>query len=202
MTDKEKNNQNLNALEKRLLLEIARDAIYAAAAGNEPPSIQLTDLPEILKRDGASFVTLTISGKLRGCIGTLEATQPLALDVQEHAVAAATQDFRFPPVSLNEVPLLDIEISRLTPTKKLAYDDPADLAAKLQPGKDGVVIRDGFRRATFLPQVWEKLSKPEEFLGHLCMKMGAEPELWRKKDLEVFTYRVEEFKEEDFDGSR
>ncbi len=202
MTEKRNHTEKLNAVEKRLLLDIARDAIYSVAAGKETPVIQLADLTENLRRKGASFVTLTISGKLRGCIGSLEATQPLALDVQEHAVAAATQDFRFPPISLNEVPLLEIEISRLTPTQKLEYENPHDLVAKLRPGKDGVVIRDGFRRATFLPQVWEKLPAPEEFLNHLCMKMGAEPNLWRKKDLEIFTYQVEEFKEEAFDESR
>ena len=202
MTEKRNHTEKLNAVEKRLLLDIARDAIYSVAAGKETPVIQLADLTENLRRKGASFVTLTISGKLRGCIGSLEATQPLALDVQEHAVAAATQDFRFPPISLNEVPLLEIEISRLTPTQKLEYENPHDLVAKLRPGKDGVVIRDGFRRATFLPQVWEKLPAPEEFLNHLCIKMGAEPNLWRTKDLEIFTYQVEEFKEEAFDESR
>jgi AmmeMemoRadiSam system protein A len=125
----------------------------------------------------------------------LEAYQPLILDVQEHAIAAATQDYRFPPVTAMEVPLLEIEISRLTPTQPLEYQDWRDLIAKLRPGVDGVLIRDGFQRATFLPQVWEKIPDPQEFLTQLCNKMGAEGNRWRTKKLMVSIYQVEEFKE-------
>ncbi len=158
-------------------------------------SINLNCLSKDLNGEGASFVTLTIGGKLRGCIGTLEAHQPLALDVQEHAAAAALEDYRFNPVSSEEVALLEIEISRLTPLGRLDYSDKKDLMSKLRPGIDGVLIKDGGRRATFLPQVWEQISSCEEFLTHLCMKMGARPNLWQNKHLEVYTYQVEEFKE-------
>jgi len=180
--------------EKATLLDIASEAIEAVVDGRDLPDLDLSDLPAALGQEGAAFVTLTIRGQLRGCIGTLEAYQPLALDVQEHAVAAATQDYRFPAVSPAEVPLLEIEISRLTPTQPLDYEDWQDLLQKLRPGIDGVLLKDGIRRATFLPQVWEKVSQPEEFLTHLCYKMGAPGDRWREKKLEVFTYQVEEFK--------
>jgi AmmeMemoRadiSam system protein A len=136
-----------------------------------------------------------VSGQLRGCIGALEPYQPLAEDVREHAVAAALEDPRFPPVSERELNGIEIEISRLTRPISLEYKDANDLLSKLRPGVDGVILRDAFRRATFLPQVWEKISDPAEFLDNLCYKMGASPDLWRRKHLDVLTYQVEEFRE-------
>jgi AmmeMemoRadiSam system protein A len=138
---------------------------------------------------------LTIDGDLRGCIGALEPYQPLAVDVREHAVAAALEDPRFPPVSREEVDRIKIEISRLTLPKSVEYTDAEDLLSRLRPHVDGVILRDGFRRATFLPQVWEKIPGKAEFLENLCYKMGAAPDTWRYKHLDVLTYQVEEFQE-------
>jgi AmmeMemoRadiSam system protein A len=90
---------------------------------------------------------------------------------------------------------IEVEISRLTLPKDLAYTDADDLLRKITPGIDGVTISDGFRRATFLPQVWEKLPDKAEFLAHLCMKMGAMPDTWKYKKLHVQLYQVEEFHE-------
>lgn len=188
--------KKLTEEQRTILLGVARQALQAAAAGGPLPPIDLDRLPPVLRADGAAFVTLTRGDLLRGCIGALEASQPLAIDVRDHAVAAATQDYRFPPVRLDELPSLQIEISRLTPMKQLEYDSPQDLLEKVRPGIDGVVIRDGMRRATFLPQVWEKVVSKEEFFSHLCIKMGAPPDCWQGNRLEVFTYQVEEFKEE------
>jgi uncharacterized protein len=185
----------LSDVDKNELLKIAREAINSAVKNQPLKKIDLKTLSNILQDNGASFVTLTVKGKLRGCIGALEAYQPLALDVQEHAVAAALNDFRFNPVSAEEIPVLNIEISWLNKPKPLEYTDSTDLLGKLREGIDGVLIKDGPRRATFLPQVWEQIANGEEFLSHLCMKMGAQPELWRQKHLQVFTYQVEEFKE-------
>lgn len=186
----------LSDADKKELLKIAREAISAAVNKEPLNKIDLNCLSNNLQKDGASFVTLTINGRLRGCIGALEASQPLALDVQEHAVAAALEDYRFSHVSADEVPLINIEISWLTPSKRLDYTDSSDLMSKLRPGTDGVLIKDGPRRATFLPQVWEKISDCEDFLSHLCVKMGERPDLWQQKHLEVYTYKVEEFKED------
>jgi len=120
----------------------------------------------------------------------LEPNQSLAEDVREHAVAAALQDYRFPPVQAEELAQIEIEVSRLTLPEPLEYKTTDDLLDKLRPGVDGVILRDGFRRATFLPQVWEKVADKEEFLSHLCLKMGASPDLWRRKHLEVLVYQV------------
>jgi uncharacterized protein len=190
-----KDNSILSESDRQTLLRVAREAIRAVVEGRALPELDLKACSVDLRMNGASFVTLTIADQLRGCIGTLEAYQPLILDVQEHAVAAATQDYRFPPVGEEEVPLLQIEISRLTPTRPLEYGDWRDLIAKLRLGVDGVLIRDGFQRATFLPQVWEKVPDPQEFMTHLCYKMGASGDLWRTKKLDVSIYQVEEFKE-------
>ncbi|MFM8320159.1 MAG: AmmeMemoRadiSam system protein A [Chloroflexota bacterium] len=181
--------------ERSLLLRLARQALEQAVTQGRftPPALE--ELPETLRRDGASFVTLTRRGELRGCIGALEAYQPLVLDVCEHAQAAALEDYRFPPVSPAELPEIEIEISRLTPQTELPYSSPEELPARLRPHIDGVTLADGHRRATFLPQVWEKLPDPVVFLGRLCEKMGAAPNAWRTRRLQVKTYQVEEFHE-------
>ena len=187
--------QQLSATERATLLQLARQSLERAVSRQPLEALDLGSLPERLREPGASFVTLTVGGALRGCVGALEAYQPLAEDVREHAVAAALEDYRFPPVSPQEVGRIEIEISRLTSPVPLKYDRPEDLPKLLQPGVDGVVLLEGMRRATFLPQVWEKLPAPREFLGHLCMKMGVDANYWRYHKLQVFTYQVEEFRE-------
>ena len=187
--------RELNATEQDILLNIARQTLENAVHGELFPQINLSELPPALQEPGASFVTLTIDANLRGCIGTLDPYQPLAMDVQEHAVAAALQDYRFPRVRPSELPHIKIEVSALTPRARLAYKSPQDLVAILRPHIDGVILQDGLRKATFLPQVWNKLPDPEEFLSHLCMKMGGSGDLWRKKKLDVFIYQVQEFQE-------
>ncbi len=182
--------------EKKQLLRLARQALEAGVRGELPEPLRLEELSPALRQNGASFVTLTRHGQLRGCIGALEAYQPLAQDVQEHAIAAALNDYRFPQVGPLELPDIEIEISRLTPPQPLPYTDADDLLAKLRPGIDGVTLRDSMgRRATFLPQVWRQLPDKAEFLSHLCQKMGASPDAWRGGHLTVHTYQVEEFHE-------
>jgi AmmeMemoRadiSam system protein A len=125
----------------------------------------------------------------------LEAYRPLILDVQEHAISAAFEDYRFPPVQVGELNRILIEISILTSPNELEYQSTEELLSKLRPGLDGVILKNGFQRATFLPQVWEKIKTKENFLQQLCLKMGANSDLWRKKKLQVLTYQVEEFHE-------
>lgn len=187
--------EKLTENERKLLLQVAREAIEDAVQGRPLRPLDWESIPPRLKEDGATFVTLTLNGKLRGCIGTLEAHQPLIEDVREHAIAAALADYRFPPVRPEEVNRLKIEISRLTRPQPLDYDSPLDLILKLRPGIDGVVLMDDGRRATFLPQVWHSLPDAENFLDQLCLKMGAPRKLWRLKKLTVLTYQVEEFHE-------
>lgn len=181
--------------EKRYLLKLARQSLEAGVRGRPLPPLDPAALTPRLRAAGASFVTLTKGGALRGCIGALEPYQSLAEDVREHAVAAALEDYRFPNVRPEEVGEIHIEVSRLTRPVPLEYRDPDDLLAKLRPGVDGVILRDGWRRATFLPQVWEKIPDKAEFLDNLCYKMGVPPDTWRRKHLEVLVYQVEEFHE-------
>ena len=185
----------LTTAEKKFLLKIARQSIEKAAQNEPLPEVEPADFSRRLQEDGASFVTLTKYGDLRGCIGTIEAFQPLILDVIEHAAAAAMEDYRFTQVLPAEVPLLEIEVSVLTTPQQVNYAHPSELLSLIKPGVDGIILRDGIARATFLPQVWEKLPDPDEFLTHLCLKMGSSPGLWKRKVLNVQTYQVEEFSE-------
>lgn len=188
--------KKLSPEEKETLLRLARQTLEKALRGEKdsPPTAPVEESP-LLQADGACFVTLTQGGRLRGCIGSLEAYRPLIDDVREHALDAAFNDPRFPPLRADELDQTEIEISRLTPPTPLVYDDADDLLSKLRPGVDGVILKDGFRRATFLPQVWEKIPDRRDFLGELCRKMGASPNLWQRKKLEVFIYQVDEFHE-------
>ena len=182
--------------EQRTLLHLAREAMECSVRGKKLPPLNDSALSPHLRKQGASFITLTIRGQLRGCIGALEAYQPLAADVREHAVAAALEDPRFPPVREDELNRIQIEVSRLTRPEPLEYKDTADLLSKLRPHVDGVILRDVFgRRATFLPQVWEKIPDPADFMDNLCYKMGVSDNTWRIKHLEVLVYQVEEFHE-------
>ena len=177
------------------LLSLAREALEYYVTGRALPSLDLESLSGPLREHGASFVTLTRKDQLRGCIGSLTPNQPLAEDVRDHAIAAASQDYRFPALKADELSEITIEVSRLTIPQDLEYEEPEDLVKLIRPGIDGVILVDGYQRATFLPQVWEKLPEPVIFLEHLCMKMGASPDLWRTKKLEVQVYQVEEFHE-------
>jgi len=185
----------LTSEEKLILLKLARQAMEGGVRGEPLPSLELAEYSPTLRAEGASFVTLTVRGNLRGCIGALEPYQPLAEDVREHAIAAAIEDYRFPPVQEKELKTIEIEVSRLTRAVPLEYSDADDLLGKLRPHVDGVIIRDGYRRATFLPQVWEKIAVPAKFLSDLCLKMGTQPDRWKQKHLDVLTYQVEEFHE-------
>jgi uncharacterized protein len=181
--------------EQKTLLRLAREAMEHGVKGQKLPPLDASSLTPRLRENGATFVTLTVRGQLRGCIGALEPYQSLAEDVREHAVAAALEDPRFPAVSERELNGIQIEVSRLTRPVPLEYADASDLLSKLRPHVDGVILRDGNHRSTFLPQVWEKIPEPAEFLNNLCYKMGVNPDLWRTKHFDVLTYQVEEFHE-------
>ncbi len=187
---------SLSEEERRYLLRLARESITRRLRGESPPEIEFGSISPRLAEDGASFVTLTKWGDLRGCIGSLEPYRPLALDVRENAVAAAFRDPRFPPLSMRELDDVLIEVSVLSIPQPLPFDGPDDLLTKLRPGVDGVVIQRGWNRATFLPQVWEKLPDPRLFLEQLCLKARLPADAYRRPGLEVYTYQVEKFEEE------
>jgi len=183
-------------LDERLtLLRLARQAMEQAVRGEKHAALDAAGLSARLRAPGASFATLVKGGELRGCIGALEPYQPLAQDVREHATAAALEDPRFPPVEAAELNQIEIELSCLSVPEKFEYQNAEELLAGLHPHVHGVLLRDGFRRATYLPQVWAKIPDKAGFMDSLCEKMGVPPGLWRQKHLEVLLYQVEEFHE-------
>lgn len=176
----------------RVLLKLARVSIHEAL-GETPAMVSTEDW---LREHGACFVTLTQYGKLRGCIGTLEAHRPLIEDVRANARAAALDDPRFTPLRAYELPRTRIEVSLLSNMEPVAFEDEADLRAQLRPKLDGVVLRHGALRATFLPQVWQHLPEPEDFLGELKQKAGLPASFW-SDEIKVYRYRVTKWREEE-----
>ncbi len=172
------------------LLILARNAI--AAALNEA-CLAYQDAPR-LSKPGASFVTLTRNGELRGCIGSLEAKCPLRADIEANATAAAFRDPRFAPLTRREYPDTAIEISLLSPTEPLAVTDEQHAWTTLRPGVDGVVLEFGGNRSTFLPQVWEQLPEPAQFLAHLKRKAGLPADFWHDS-LRLSRYTVQKWTE-------
>lgn len=144
----------------------------------------------LLLAPGASFVTLQLQGALRGCIGSLQAHRSLIDDVAQNAFSAAFRDPRFAPVSARELPLLEIHISLLSDTTPMQFQDEADLLRQLRPGIDGLVLSAGQHRSTFLPQVWEQLPQPVDFLRQLKCKAGLPANYWGP-DLHVQRYTVD-----------
>jgi AmmeMemoRadiSam system protein A len=147
-----------------------------------------------LHEPGASFVTLTQQGRLRGCIGSLEAHRPLAQDVRENAQAAAFRDPRFAPLAIEEFEHTRVEVSLLTPAQAMSFRDEADFMAQLRPGVDGIVFQYGRHRSTFLPQVWESLPEPQQFMQQLKRKAGLPPNFWHE-EVSISRYEVTKWKE-------
>lgn len=172
------------------LLTMARNAITAHFG---LPQSLAADCPE-LHEIGATFVTLSQHGNLRGCIGSLEAWRPLAKDVQENALAAAFRDPRFKPLSAEELPLTRVEVSLLTPAEPMSFTSEADALAQLHPNVDGVIFTAGHHRSTFLPQVWEQLPDPAVFMAHLKQKAGLPASYWGP-DVGLERYTVKKWKE-------
>jgi AmmeMemoRadiSam system protein A len=132
-----------------------------------------------LRKPGACFVTLRRSGRLRGCVGSLDATRSLVEDVAHNAFASAFRDTRFQPLTeAEERAELDLHLSILTPPEPLPCRSEAELLSKLRPGIDGLILRDGSHRATFLPSVWESLVEPKKFLAELKRKAGLREDHW------------------------
>jgi len=184
--------ERLSRDEKRLLLDVAREAITRAVSGEQEKEVDLGAFPPLLREHGASFVTLTgPDGELRGCIGTVEAHVALAIDVQRNAVGSALRDPRFYPVRPKELPGLKIELSILTKPQPLVYDGPEDLLAKIRPGIDGIIVQKEWHRATLLPSVWAKIPDPVRFLSTLCLKAGLPEDEWRSGKVTVHVYQAE-----------
>jgi len=177
-----------------LLLGLARRVIAARLGiSSSAPDIAAADW---LQAKAATFVTLTIHSQLRGCIGTLKAYRTLIDDVQSNAVAAAFHDHRFPPLAADEYESIRLEVSLLSAMQPLAVADESAALAAIRPGIDGVVLGYGAHKGTFLPQVWEQLPEPAQFMAHLKLKAGLSAGFWHP-DVRLFTYQVEKFRETD-----
>ena len=172
------------------LLVRARNAIATEFRRTALPE---ADHPELAK-PGATFITLTQQGQLRGCIGSLEAWRPLGDDVRANALAAAFRDPRFPPLREEELETTRIEVSLLSPATPMPCTDEADAIAQMRPSIDGMIFECHGRRGTFLPQVWESLPAPRDFLSHLKQKAGFLPDFW-SPDIRLYRYEVEKWKE-------
>ena len=178
--------------EKQTLLQLAREAIRSPLEGEKNFNINLNRFPDRLKLERATFVTLNLDGRLRGCIGSLQAHRPLVVDVAHNAQAAAFKDPRFQSLTHQEYQKVDIHISILSEPKPLEVTSREELISKLEPGIDGLIIMENGRQATYLPSVWEQLSSPEQFVSELRRKAGLSPDGW-STETRVLTYRTEEF---------
>jgi AmmeMemoRadiSam system protein A len=181
--------------EGKHLLSVARKTIEEALSQKkEKEPLDPLDSPKFSEKRG-TFVTLTIDGCLRGCIGHILPQESLVNGVRINAINAAFRDPRFRPLSKNEFEKIKIEISVLTAPKALSYSDANDLLMKLRPGVDGVIVKKGYHQATFLPQVWEQLPDKNSFLTHLCLKAGLDGDIWKNEKLDVSVYQVQAFEE-------
>lgn len=180
MSDSDTFADNTLALLKKhgdLLLSIAHASIEAGLKNGRPLEIDAKSMPPELNElmeNGASFVTLKKNGDLRGCIGSSDARQPLAIDIAENAFHAAFSDPRFPALRTDEIKDgLRLSISVLSPVSEIIFDTEEELLSILRPGVDGLIIEDGpSMRALFLPAVWQQLKSPQEFLAQLKIKAG------------------------------
>lgn len=180
---------------KNKLLELAKESIKKELDLESNFNIEklIETYPE-LKKNGACFVTLTINNQLRGCVGSLSSYRPLYEDIILNAKAAAMSDDRFPDLTSQELKITKIEISILSEPEILDYINYDDLKNKLKPLKDGVILNYNESSATYLPQVWEQLKTPEEFLRSLSEKAGVEIDFNKDKP-EIKTYSVDSFEE-------
>lgn len=181
----------LNKEQRKRLIEIARSSIENYLKNGKKSA--LTEDDPVLSEKMGAFVTLREHGELRGCIGNLVGNQPLYLTIRDMAIEAAVGDPRFMPVKLPELKNIDIEISVLSPLKKV------DSAEAIEMGRHGVLIRKGFNSGVFLPQVatetgWSK----EEFLSQLCAhKAGIPADAWKDKSTEIYIFTAEVFSEKE-----
>lgn len=180
----------LNNEQQQESLELAQRSIRHGLQTGKPLSVNLADYPPEFSTLCATFVTLTINGQLRGCIGMLEACKPLAQDIADNAFAAAFRDSRFPPLGPDELALMAIHLSLLTAPEPIQCAGENDLLTQLQPGIDGLILKEGGRQATFLPSVWESLPDKSNFLKHLKNKAGLPSQYW-SDSLRFFRYRVD-----------
>lgn len=187
---------SLSSEYRKQLLSVARDSIQVGVKTGHALKLDLKTYPEELLIHRATFVTLEEHHLLRGCIGMLEAIRPLVEDVAENAFLAAFRDYRFEPVTEDEIADLEIHISILSPVETVDFDSEQSLLMQLRPGIDGLILLEGSRKGTFLPSVWESLPDPDQFLRNLKQKAGLPADYWSEA-IKVLRYETEMFKSTD-----
>lgn len=185
--------ETVNQRDAEILLELAGQSIKQGLHAGQALKINLDNFPDSLCQPGASFVTLTLNGQLRGCIGHLEPVQLLLEDVIGNAAAAAFNDPRFAPLSAKEFERLEISLSILSTPEPLFFTSEEDLLKKIRPGIDGLILVEGGQRGTFLPSVWESLPNAEDFLHQLKRKAGLSKGYW-SDSLQVSRYTAQQIK--------
>jgi len=183
---------NTPADQRRQLLDLARASIDHGLEHGRSLTVRLDEWPVVLREQRSTFVTLELAGRLRGCIGALEASRPLVQDVAANAFAAAFRDPRFAPVSVSECTELAVHVSVLSPIEPLEVSSEAELLRRLRPGVDGLIFEEAGRRGTFLPAVWRSLPSADEFLAQLKTKAGFPSDYW-SDSIRTYRYTTEEF---------
>ena len=150
--------------------------------------------PSWLEEPGATFVTLTLRGQLRGCIGSLEANRPLIDDVRHNAVAAAFHDPRFAPLGLEEFAKVIIDVALLSTPELIRFSSEEDALTKLNPGVDGVTLECGSSRASFLPHAWADSPDPQVFLALLKIQAGLPEDFW-SDDIKLSRFTIRKWRE-------
>jgi len=179
---------DLNSDDRQRLLELARTSIrHGLLHEKQPVPVEIGEWPARFRKPGATFVTLKISGNLRGCRGSLQPIRSLAHDVAWNASDTAFRDPRFSPISTAEFAQADLSLSLLEDPVPLPATGLEDLRSKLRPHQDGLLIQAGNHRATFLPSVWEQISDPDKFLEHLWVKATLKPGVW-PENMKVWRY--------------
>jgi AmmeMemoRadiSam system protein A len=182
----------LSTEDRQILRDLAYQSIRNGLKTGKALEIDITRYPQQLREKKATFVTLHRNQELRGCIGILKPMRPLAEDVAHNAWAAAFTDSRFKPLTENELDDLDVHISILGTPEEMEFNSEDDLIKQIRPGKDGLVLEEGFNKGTFLPSVWESLTDGKEFLDHLKLKAGLPANYW-SDTIKIRRYTVEEF---------
>ena len=181
-------------MQKKIFLEIAKGAIVSKFNHKVIDKEKILKAYPELAEQGAVFVTLKKRDNLRGCIGSLIAHRSLLDDIISNAISSAFSDPRFPPLSENELKQIKIEVSLLSPYKKLTYRDKEDLKKKIRVNIDGIILKLGSNQATFLPQVWEDIPDFDSFFAHLCNKADLSPNCLEHHPT-IYTYQVEKIEE-------
>lgn len=181
--------------ERNYLLQLARTTLTEYYQDKTKIEVAKKDVPKNLQSERGVFVTLNKNHNLRGCIGNIPPVKPIYQAVIDNAVNAAVNDARFTPVTKGELSKIDIEVSILSLPKEVSVKNYQEYFVKIGPNIDGVVIEQGDKKATFLPQVWKDLKTHESFLGQLCKKAGLDGECWKDSDTKISTYQAEVFSE-------